>query len=249
MTMEFPTPLTRARLERRYKRFLSDMTLADGSEVVAHCPNPGAMTGLAEPGMTVWVSKSTNPKRKLGWTWELTEVDDGNGPAMVGIHASRANGIVGEALKTGAIAELSGYESIRSEVKYGENSRIDFLLESQGQPPAYVEIKNVHLCRQPYLAEFPDCPTARGAKHLGELANMVRQGARAVMLYVVQRPDNTSFRLASDIDPTYAKAFAAASEAGVESLCYDCDVDTENVKLRHRLDFAAKLEPEIAKDK
>lgn len=233
--MEFPSSLTRATLVRRYKRFLSDMVLDDGTEVTAHCPNPGAMTGLAEPGMTVWLSKSQNPKRKLAWSWELTEVDDGADPALVGIYASRANAITGEALVNGTIPELCGYATQRPEVRYGDRSRVDFLLETPGEPPAYVEVKNVHLCRQAGFAEFPDCPTARGAKHLGELAKMVAGGARAVMLYVVQRPDTTRFALAKDIDPKYARAFEAALAAGVETLCYDCDVTTRSVTLRRRL--------------
>ena len=233
--MEFPSPLTRARLLRRYKRFLSDMVLENGTEIVAHCPNPGAMTGLDAADAKVWISPATNPKRKLAWTWELTEVDDGAGPALVGINAARANKIAEEALESSAIAELSGYDTLRREVAYGTNSRVDFLLESPGRPPAYVEVKNVHLCRQTGLAEFPDCPTARGTKHLGELAKVAQSGARAVMLYVIQRPDTKKFRLAADIDPKYTAAFAQAKDANVETLCYDCDVTTTGVTLRQQI--------------
>lgn len=235
--MDFPTPLTRARLVRRYKRFLSDMILGDGTEIVAHCPNPGAMTGLDMAGATVWLSRSDNPKRKLAWSWELAQVDDGAGPVLVGIHAARANAIAAEALAADAIPELAGYGTHRREVPYGTKSRIDFVLEGPGRPPAYVEVKNVHLCRRTGMAEFPDCPTARGARHLQELAVVARSGARAVLLYVVQRPDTNVFRVAADIDPRYWAAFLAANAAGVETLCYDCDVSTSGVNLRRRLEM------------
>lgn len=233
--MDFPTPLTRAHLLRRYKRFLSDMVLEDGTEITAHCPNPGAMTGLDQAGATVWLSKSDNPKRKLAWSWELTQVDDGAGLALVGIHAARANAVAAEALAADVVSELRGYENHRREVPYGNRSRVDFVLETPGRPPAYVEVKNVHLCRRTGLAEFPDCPTARGAKHLDELARVAQDGARAVMLYVVQRPDTQGFRYAADIDPRYWKAALGAKAAGVETLCYDCDVTTRGVTLRKRL--------------
>jgi len=233
--MDFPTPLIRAHLLRRYKRFLSDMTLHDGTQITAHCPNPGAMTGLDQAGATVWLSRSNNPKRKLAWSWELTQVDDGAGLTLVGIHAARANAVAAEALAAGTVSELQGYQNHRREVPYGTGSRVDFVLQSPDRPPAYVEVKNVHLCRQTGLAEFPDCPTARGAKHLNELAKIAQSGARAVLLYVVQRADTGAFRLAADIDPRYWAAFLASKAAGVETLCYDCTVTTSGVTLRRRL--------------
>lgn len=233
--MEFPDPLIPGRLVRRYKRFLSDIviTRTNGTEheITAHCPNPGAMLGLSEPGSEVWVSPARNPNRKLKFTWELIRVGD----HMVGINTGHPNSLVSEAIETGAIAELTGYDSVRREVRYGENSRIDILLESDGRPPCYVEIKNVHLRRDtdPHqgLAEFPDSVTARGAKHLRELGKAVSGGARAVMLYVVQRNDCERFALAADIDPAYAAEFQEARRQGVEAICYACEVSANSIHI------------------
>ncbi len=229
--MQFPQPLEPARLLRRYKRFLADVRLSDGREVTVHCANPGRMLGLLEPDAPVWLSPATNPARKLRWSWELVEADGG----LVGINTGWPNRIAQEAIEAGVVAELTGYDSITPEVRYGRNSRIDLLLESDGEPPCYVEIKNVHLRRQGELAEFPDAVTTRGAKHLAEMADMVRQGARAVMLYVVQRMDCSAFALAEDIDPGYAEAFREARAAGVEALCYDCALTQDGIVLRHAL--------------
>lgn len=219
--MQFPDPLVRATLIRRYKRFLADMCLPDGREVTVHCANPGSMLGLDQPGLTCWLSPSRTPARKLAWSWELLELPSG---ALVGINTAHPNQLIFEAVSAGQLAPLRGYSVLRREVKYGMNSRIDLLLESPDRPPCYVEVKNVHLSRQPGLAEFPDCVTARGAKHLVELGDMVRKGARAVMVFLVQRDDCTSFSLADDLDPGYAKAFATARQAGVEVLCYGCEL-------------------------
>ena len=231
MLMRFPTQLVEGRLIRRYKRFLSDIELLTGETVTAHCANPGSMLGLAEPGSRVWLSKSNNPKRKLAFSWELIEVDLGRGPALVGINTSSPNGAVAAAIERGLIPELSGYASIRREVRYGTNSRIDILLEDETRPPCYVEIKNVHLMREAGLAEFPDSVTARGTKHLGELSGMVATGARAVMVYFVQRGDAEAFALADDIDPAYAAAFQTAVAAGVEALAVASSVSLEGLSL------------------
>jgi len=226
--MRFPAPLVPARLLQRYKRFLADVAFADGTVATAHCPNPGSMLGLAAPGSTVWLSPAAKADRKLRWTWELVEADG----ALVGINTGHPNRLVEAAIGTHAIAGLDGYPLIRREVKYGRNSRIDLLLDGKpGAPPAYVEIKNVHLMRRAGLAEFPDCVTARGAKHLGELADMVRAGHRAVMLYVVQRPDCLRMALAADIDPGYAAAMLRARAAGVEVLCVACSVATDGIEI------------------
>lgn len=224
--MKFPTALQKATLIKRYKRFLSDMELPDGAQVTAHCANPGSMMGLAEPGSEVWLSPNLNPKAKLDWRWELIRV---NG-TLVGINTSHPNRLAEQAIAAGQIAELIGYNSIRREVKYGENSRIDLLLESEGKADCYVEIKNVTLRRED-SAEFPDSVTKRGAKHLVELANMVAQGHRAVMLYIVQRGDCSNFRLAADIDANYAAAFAAATDRGVEAICYQCEMSEKAIDL------------------
>jgi sugar fermentation stimulation protein A len=233
--MRFPAPLTEARLIRRYKRFLAGVELADGTVVTVHVANPGAMTGLAEPGMRVLLSRSASLTRKLPLSWELVEADG----ALVGINTAHPNRLVEDAIAAGAIAELTGYAMIRREVRYGRNSRIDLLLSGAGRPDAYVEIKNVHLARKPPLAEFPDCVTARGAKHLAELTDMVAAGHRAVMVYLIQRSDCTSFRLAADIDPTYAAAFARARAAGVEATAYDCRIDEREVVVNRRLPMIA----------
>ncbi|UTD26723.1 DNA/RNA nuclease SfsA [Bradyrhizobium sp. WD16] len=222
--MRLPGPLEPARLVRRYKRFLADVELADGSVVTAHVANPGAMTGLQPEGARVWLSKSANPSRKLPYSWELVEIDLGRGPELVGVNTAHPNTIVAEALAAGAIAELAGYASVRREVKYGRASRVDFVLEGEDRPVCYVEVKNVHLMRRPGLAEFPDSVTARGARHLRELAAVAGQGARAVMLFVVQMGSATALTLARDIDPAYGRAFDAARGAGVEALAYRCRI-------------------------
>lgn len=216
--MQFAKPLVPATLIRRYKRFLADVQLPDGSTAVAHCANPGAMLGLAVPGARVWLSPSSNPKAKLAWRWELEELASG---ALVGINTSLPNRLVAEALADGAIPHLAGYTDCRREVPYGTGSRIDFLLTGPcGR--CFVEVKNVHLRRTGSLAEFPDCVTTRGAKHLAELADRAAAGDRAVMLYCIQRDDCDSFTIAADLDPAYARAFAVATSGGVEAYAYAC---------------------------
>ncbi|MFA3916891.1 DNA/RNA nuclease SfsA [Ruegeria hyattellae] len=213
--MRFQTPLVPATLIRRYKRFLADCRLEDGQEVTAHCANPGSMMGLADPGTRIWLEPNDDPKKKLKYGWRL--VDHGGGH-FTGVDTSVPNKALRVALQAGEIAELAAYKSVRAEVKYGQNSRIDFLLTQPGLPDAYVEVKSVTLSRQPGLAEFPDSVTARGTKHLLELAAMARAGHRAIMFYLVQRTDCQRFALAADIDPAYAAAFEQARRAGVEYL-------------------------------
>ncbi|MCG8690617.1 MAG: DNA/RNA nuclease SfsA [Minwuiales bacterium] len=225
--MQFPDPLIRGRLLRRYKRFLSDVELDDGTVVTAHCANPGSMLGLKEPGSEVWLSPSRNPDRKLKFSWELIRVGDG----LVGINTAHPNRLVEEAVAGDKVAELTGYESFRREVKYGKNSRIDLLLEDPAKPPCYVEVKNVHLMREDGLAEFPDAVTKRGAKHLVELGDMVEEGHRAVMFYLVQREDCDRFAVAGDIDPDYKAELARAVGRGVEAICYACRLTTEGIEV------------------
>jgi sugar fermentation stimulation protein A len=232
--MRFARPLVRGTLVRRYKRFLADVMLDDGRAVTAHCANPGAMLGLRDPGLTVWLEPNDDPRRRLRHAWRLAELADGT---MVGVDASLPNRVVAEALAAGRVPALAGYASVRPEVRTGAGSRIDFLLSGPGLPGAWVEVKNVHLRRQPGLAEFPDSVTARGAKHLGELAALARAGARAVMLYLVQRTDCDRFRLAADLDPSYAAAFSAARAAGVEALAHACRIDRDGVTLDRAVDF------------
>ncbi len=225
--MRFPDPLIRGRLLRRYKRFLSDIELDNGEIVVAHCANPGSMTGLKDTGAPVWLSPSRNPKRKLKYSWELIQVDG----HMVGINTAWPNRIVEEAVAAQMVPELAGYPSLRREVPYGRNSRIDLLLEAADRPPCYLEVKNVHLRRTAGLAEFPDSVTKRGAKHLRELSEMADRGARAVMFFLGQRGDCVSFQVAADIDPDYDRALHAALDHGVEVLCYSCRVGEEAIEL------------------
>lgn len=233
--MQFAAPLIPALLVRRYKRFLADVVLPSGETLTVHCANPGAMIGLAAPGSRVWLSKSANPKRKLAHSWELIEVDFGMGPELVGINTGHPNALAAEAIAAGRIPELAGYGSIRREVRYGLASRVDFLLEGPGRPSCYLEIKNVHLMRQPGLAEFPDAVTKRGARHLAELSAMVAAGARAVMLYLVQIGSAERFALARDLDPGYGKAFDEARASGVESIVYRCAIACERIVVTDRV--------------
>lgn len=226
--MDFTQTLISGRLVRRYKRFLADVILDDdGSEITAHCANPGSMLGLNAPGSRVYLSRSDNPARKLPLSWELIEADG----VLVGISTAHPNRLVEEAILAGSVPGLSGYPQLRREVKYGMNSRIDILLEAPDRPRCYVEVKNVHLMRQPGLAEFPDSVTARGAKHLRELSDMVREGHRAVMVYLVQRPDCDRLAMASDIDPAYAEALVEARAAGVEVIAIGCSVTSEAIRV------------------
>jgi sugar fermentation stimulation protein A len=229
--MRFPAPLIPATLVKRYKRFLADVVLPSGETVTAHCANPGSMTGLMPPGARVWLSRSDNPSRKLAHSWELIEVDLGSGAELVGINTSLPNALAAEAIAAGRIPELAGYQSVRREVKYGKNSRVDFLLEGSGRAPCYVEIKNVHLMRAPALAEFPDAVTKRGAKHLAELSDMVAAGHRAVMLFLVQIGSAQSFKLARDIDPAYGGAYDAARACGVEAIARRCRLSHDGIEV------------------
>ena len=228
--MRWPTPLIPGRLVRRYKRFLADVVLDGTGAVTVHCPNPGRMLGLDTPGARVWVSRARNPARVLPLTLELVEADGG----LVGINTIHPNRLVEEAIGAGRIAELRGYEVIRREVRYDERCRIDLLLHRGDRPDCFVEVKNVHLKRTAG-AEFPDAVTVRGAKHLGALGRQVAAGARAVLVYVVQRTDCADFRIAADIDPVYAAGFRAALDAGVEAACYACDISLDGVRLARPL--------------
>ncbi|WP_334177013.1 DNA/RNA nuclease SfsA [Pseudoxanthobacter sp.] len=223
--MRFAAPLAEGRLIRRYKRFLADVEFPGGVVETVHCANPGAMTGLNAPGSRVFVSRSDNPKRKLPLSLELLEADG----VLVGINTAHPNALVADAIAAGALAPFTGYARLRREVAYGERSRVDILLEDDARPRAYVEVKNVHLMRRPGAAEFPDSVTARGARHLAELSAMVAQGHRAAMVFLIQRPDARTMAIAADIDPAYAKAFAAARAAGVEAYAWRCAITPEAI--------------------
>lgn len=230
--MEFSSPLIEGVLLRRYKRFLADVRLASGETVTAHCPNTGSMLGCNEPGSRVWLSDSGSTTRKYPLSWELVEVNEAT---LVGINTGRSNHLVREAIEAGVVAELEGYGQIRSEVRYGlENSRIDLLLEGWGAY-CYVEVKNVTAAVDGAVALFPDAVSARGSKHLRELAAMVGQGHRAVILYCVQRDDVAEVRPADAIDPAYGQALREAMGQGVEALAYQADVSPHGITIRHSI--------------
>ncbi len=226
--MRFQTDLVPARLIRRYKRFLADCTLADGTEITAHCANPGSMMGLAEPGTLVWLEPNDDPKKKLNYGWRLVDHENGH---FTGVDTSLPNRVLRAALEAREIDALEAYTAVQPELKYGENSRVDFLLRGDGLPDAYVEVKSVTLCRTPALAEFPDSVTARGTKHMNDLAQVARMGHRAVLLYLVQRTDCTHVGIAADIDPKYAAAHADATKAGVETLCIGTKVTPQGISI------------------
>jgi sugar fermentation stimulation protein A len=228
--MQFAAPLIPAILVRRYKRFLADVMLA-GRETTVHVANPGAMTGLATPGAPVWLSRSDKPARKLAYSWELVEADFGAGIELVGVNTAHPNRLVREAIGAGLITELAGYASIRPEVRYGLASRVDFLLQDQAKGACYVEVKNVHLMRRSGLAEFPDSVTARGARHLEELAAMTAAGHRAVMLFVIQIASADRLALARDIDMRYGAAFDRARSLGVETYAYRCAISRAGITI------------------
>lgn len=230
--MRFQTPLLRATLLRRYKRFLADIRLEDGREATAHCANPGAMTGLARPGARIWVEPNDDRRKKLSYAWRLVDLGDGR---MAGVDTSLPNRLLRAALADGAVPDLSGYGTVLPEQRYGTASRVDFLLRDAQRRDAYVEVKSVTLHRQHRIAEFPDTVTERGARHLGELADMARAGHRAVLFYIVQRNDCEAVGVAADIDPAYAAALQAATSAGVEVLAYDTELSPQGVSLRNRL--------------
>lgn len=234
--MQFDTPLLEAQLVDRYKRFFADVKLENGEVVVSHCPNPGSMKNCRPEGARVWVSRNDDPRRKLRYTWELVEVDR----TMICVNTARPNAVVAEALAAGRIPELAGYDRVRPEVRYGEASRIDFLLEStseRGTERCYVEVKSVTLGLGDGISAFPDSVTARGTRHLRELMQVAAAGHRAVMLFCAGRADTRRVCPADDIDPVYGRTLREAAAAGVELLAYRCDITPAGIWLRNRVDI------------
>lgn len=231
--MRFSPELESARLLRRYKRFLADIELANGEQITIHCPNTGSMFNCMVEGGQVWFSRSTDPKRKLPGTWEISETPQGR---LACVNTGRANALVEEALLAGRISELAGFTGLKREVPYGEErSRIDFRLD-YAQGPAYVEVKSVTLgFADSAVAAFPDAVTLRGAKHLRELAALARQGVRAVQLYCVNLSGIEAVRAAEEIDPAYAAALRAAVADGVEVLAYGTRIDGEQIYIDRAL--------------
>jgi sugar fermentation stimulation protein A len=225
LLMLFEPKLIEGRLVKRYKRFLADVSLPDGSVITAHCPNTGAMTGCMQPGSRVWLRFSDNPRRKLAYTWELVE----SSGALVCIHSSRANGLVEEALVAGRIEELQGFIELRREARFGvENSRADFLLHFD-KGPCYVEVKSVTLLRRRRIGLFPDTVSARGSKHLRELIEVKRRGGRAVLCFVAMHNAIGEVRPADQVDPLYGVALREAQQAGVELLAYGVAVSEQQL--------------------
>ena len=221
------------RLIKRYKRFLADIELENGRELTVHCPNTGSMKNCADPGSAVWIQDSGNLKRKYPFGWELVQVE---GRFWACINTGRANALIREGIETGVISELQGYESLRQEVKYGdENSRIDLLLEDQNKPCCYVEIKNVTLLENNGIGAFPDAVTARGAKHLRELMLMVEQGHRAVLMFCVANTGIERVRPADHIDPEYGQLLREAVSAGVEVYAYGARITPDEVTISRPL--------------
>lgn len=224
--MIFDPPLVPATLVQRYKRFLFDAVLDDGTAITGSCPNTGSMRGLTAPGSRIWLSEHDGPLRKYRHRFELIEADG----TVVGVNTGLPNRLAEEAIRAGLVSDLAGYPVVEREMKYGRNSRIDLLLSGDGRAPTYVEVKNVHFSRIRGLAEFPDTATARGAKHLEELGNVAEAGCRAVMLYVVQRGDCERLRICSDLDPVYAAAFERARSRGVEAYAVGCSVSALEIR-------------------
>ncbi|MGE5492666.1 MAG: DNA/RNA nuclease SfsA [Actinomycetota bacterium] len=229
-------PLTEGRLIERRNRFVAEVDIG-GQVVEAHCPNTGSMHGCKAPGSRVWLSRAENPNRKLAWTWEIVEGAPG---VLVGIHTGRPNALVEEAFLAGHLPELSAYPILRREVRYGiENSRIDLLFEGDGLPPCYLEVKNVTAQVAGNVGFFPDAVTARGAKHLREMIEVVRNGGRAMVVFCVQRGDVTEIRPAEEIDPVYARGLREALAAGVEVVALQAVVTPEEITLATRLPVVA----------
>ena len=231
--MQFNQTLRAGTLLRRYKRFLADIELDDGTLLTAACPNTGSMLGCCTPGSRVWLSQSDSPTRKYRHTWELVEV----GGVLIGINTGLPNKLVREAIERGVISELGGYPSVRGEVAFGaERSRVDLLLQDPARADCYVEVKNVTAAVRQGIALFPDAVSARGAKHLRELMRLTADGRRAVLVYCVQRGDVSEVRPADAIDPLYGRTLREALAAGVEVLAYRASVTSEAISLCERIE-------------
>ena len=229
--MKFETKVIKGRIQKRYKRFLSDITLNNGEFVHAHVPNTGSMTNCWGENWKVLLTYHDDPKRKMKYTLECTH----NGKTWIGVNTSRTNKIVKEALDLGLIKELKGYKDIKPEKKYGEKSRIDFFLSNhKSKEDCYVEVKNVTL-NDGNKALFPDAVSTRGQKHLKDLIQIKREGQRACMLYLINRGDTTSFSAAKEIDPEYARLLKEAKASGVEILAYQTEITDQEIKLAKKI--------------
>ena len=229
--MKFKERLLQGTLIKRYKRFFVDINYK-GKTIVAHCPNPGSMMGLLNKNNRVWFSKTDNLNRKLKYTLQIIEVEK----KMVGINTLLTNKIVLEALNNKLINNLIKFNNIKSEVKFSDNTRFDFLLLNSKEK-CFLEVKNVTLARNKKIAEFPDSITSRGTKHLNELCHAKKKGYQTYILYLIQREDCNTFKIAEDIDKEYKIAFSKALKNGVRVLCYDCKLNNEEIKLNNQINY------------
>ncbi|MCO7227351.1 DNA/RNA nuclease SfsA [Pleionea sp. CnH1-48] len=234
--MKFESGLIKARLIKRYKRFLADVELENGEQITVHCPNTGSMKACWEPDWTAYLLDSNNPKRKYRHTWTLVENFAGE---RIGVNTHLANTLVEEAIENGTIKELEGYQQLQREVKYGnENSRIDFLVHDKDNQPVYVEVKSVTLKEDDGIGYFPDSVSTRGQKHLRELTELAQTGsARAILLFCVQHTGINHVKPAQHIDAKYAELLAIAIEAGVEVIAYGCSLSSESMVIKGPLTF------------
>lgn len=236
--MQFEPALESATLLKRYKRFLADIELDNGEIRTIHCANTGAMTGCATPSNKVWYSTSDNPKRKYPNSWELSETPQGH---RICINTARANQLAVEAIENNVISELSGYDQLQTEVKYGnENSRIDILLSASDKSKCYIEVKSVTLLDEESSSGqgyFPDAVTTRGQKHLRELTEMAQTGSRAILLFTVLHSGIEKVSAAHHIDAKYSTLLKQAQDAGVEVLCYKAELSNTEVKLISAIEF------------
>ena len=233
--MKFKERLLQGTLIKRYKRFLVDINYRNKT-ITVHCPNSGSMLGLQKKNNKVWFSESDNPKRKLKYTLEMIEVNK----KLVGINTQSTNKIVLEAFQQKKIKKFCKYNNIKSEVKFSDNTRFDFLI-SNSKVKCFVEVKNVTLVRENQIAEFPDAITSRGTKHLNELINAKKKGYQSYLLYLIQREDCKSFKIAKDIDEEYKIAYDKALKNGVKILCYDCKLNNEEIKINNQIDYDKQL--------
>ena len=234
--MSDPVKFIAGRLIKRYKRFFADVKIDSGEVVTAHCQNTGSMMGLLEEGNIVLLTKTDNEKRKLKFTLEVVKVQGAN----VGVNTHRANRIVEQGIEAKKISALGKSCHFKREVKYGKNSRIDFLITNKESKEIFLEVKNVTLSKNKNVAEFPDAITERGSKHLLELIQVVKKGKRAIMLFLIQRDDCKKFRIAEEIDLIYKENIIKAINAGVEILCYSCSFTKNNIELDKKIEFMDK---------
>ena len=229
--MKFKDRLLQGTFIKRYKRFFVDINYKN-KIITAHCPNSGSMMGLLNKGNKTWFSRSINPKRKLKFTLEIIK----SGENLVGINTFLTNKLVLEALNLKKIKSLIQFNNIKTEASFSNNTRFDFLI-SNNKEKCFLEVKNVTLVRNKKIAEFPDAITARGTKHLNQLIHAKQKGFQSYILYLIQREDCSSFKIADDIDKEYKIAFDKAKKTGVKILCYDCKIDLEEVKLNNQIDL------------